>query len=250
MRNIESWHPTKYVFKKGRLRATKDRKFLSVSSRLMTDITASFYERFVPLYVKGRLVDLGCGYVPFFELYRRYITDNTCVDWPNTLHRNRYLDKECDLNEPLPFPNSTFDTIIISEVLEHVANPEGVFSEMARILRPGGRILLSVPFYYKIHEAPFDYYRYTEFALRYLAEKNGLNIAVLLPFGGLPEVLTDILAKNLVKIPLAGNAMGAFVQAMCRALVTNGIARGFSTRTAKAYPLGYFLVVEKKTPSD
>jgi len=211
----------------------------------MTDITASFYQRAIPQHARGKLADLGCGNVPFYQLYRPYVTDNICADWPNTRHQNQYLDIQCDLNKPLDFPDGLFDTIIISEVLEHISEPEIIWSEMARIIKPGGKILLSVPFFYKIHEAPFDFYRYTEFCLRNFASKNGLNVLELSVFGGLPEIFTDILAKKLMVLPLIGRACSRFVQWVCSVSLSTRAGKKLSLKTGKEFPLGYFMIVQK-----
>lgn len=245
MKNIDRWRPTKYVWKGNKLRASRDSRMVSISSRLMTDITASFYQQHLPNHAKGKLADLGCGNVPFFHVYKEYVSENICVDWPGSLHKNEYLDYECDLNKPLPLESNQFDTIVISEVLEHIANPELIWQEMTRILKPGGKIILSVPFLYKIHEAPHDYFRYTEFALKNFAHKNNLTIVALKPFGGLPEVLTDIYAKNLLKLPLIGKKIAALTQWICAKFVNTGYGKKVSARTAEAYPLGYFMIVEK-----
>lgn len=245
MQNSQLWVPTKYEYKNGQLKASRNTNFLTVSSRLMTDITAKFYQRYVPLHVRGRLVDLGCGNVPFYQLYKPLVTENICVDWPNSAHTNSYLDVECDLNQPLPFPNNSFDTILISEVLEHVANPELAWSEMARILKTGGKIVLSVPFFYKIHEAPHDYYRYTEFALTHLASKNKLQTLELKSFGGLPEIFADIMAKNLTRIPIIGRTCSIFAQWICRIFLRTRIGKKISTVTGRTFPLGYFMIAVK-----
>jgi SAM-dependent methyltransferase len=245
MKNRESWFPTKYEFSKGKLRASRNKKFVTVSSRLMADITASFYDHYVPIHVRGRLADLGCGHVPFYQLYKKYTTENICVDWPGTRHKNEYLDFECNMNEPLPLGTAEFDTIIISEVLEHIAHPEILWPEMARILKQNGKILLSVPFLYKIHEAPYDYYRYTEFCLRNLASKNGFKTIELKAFGGLPEVFTDILAKKFLGIPVLGSISSRFIQAACRVFLRSKVGQKISQQTGKEFPLGYFMIVEK-----
>lgn len=245
MKNSASWKPTKYDWKNGKLRASRDRKLVTVSSRLMTDLSATLYQEYIPQYAGGKLVDLGCGMVPLYDFYKSYISENICADWPNTLHQNQYLDITCNLNEPLPFQANEFDSIILSEVLEHVAEPELLWSEMAQILKPGGRILLGVPFLYKIHEAPHDYFRYTEFALRNFATKNKLEILHLIPFGGLPAVLTDIYAKQLSKIPLIGNWASDLSQSLCRWFMRTNFGKKISDRSAKHYPLGYFMVVQK-----
>lgn len=246
MRNISEWSPTKYDFRNNKLRGSRNSKFLTVSSRLMTDITASFYQEYLPKYARGKLADLGCGNVPFYELYKDLVSENICADWPNSAHKNQYLDVECDLNQPLPFASNEFDTIVISEVLEHISNPELIWAEMTRILKPKGKLLLSVPFFYKIHEAPYDFYRYTEFALKNFADKNTLEVLELKHFGGLPEIFTDILAKNVVKFPLVGKACAGLLQDFCWFFVNTRFGKRISARSAVAYPLGYFMVLEKK----
>ncbi|QOI98461.1 MAG: methyltransferase domain-containing protein [Flammeovirgaceae bacterium] len=246
MKNTEHWKPTKYELRNGRLRASRNPQFVSVSSRLMIDVTASFYQSALPEYARGSLADMGCGNVPFYMIYKNLVSEITCIDWPNTLHKNQYLDLECDLNKPLSLPDNQFDTIIISEVFEHIAEPEVLWSELARILKPNGKMLVSVPFLYKIHEAPHDYFRYTEFALKNYATKNNLHVLELRSFGGLPLVLTDLYAKMLVKIPLIGNALAAFIQSLCLWFIHTRLGKRLSANTGKAYPLGYFLVVEKR----
>jgi SAM-dependent methyltransferase len=108
------------------------------------------------------LLDLGCGKVPFYARYREYVSETVCVDWSNSLHGNGHVDAECDLTQELPFADASFDTILLSDVLEHIPAPERLWREMARLLKPGGELLSSVPFFYWLHEEPYDYYRYTK----------------------------------------------------------------------------------------
>lgn len=245
MKNSEQWVPTKYELKDGVLRGSRNPKKLSVSSRLMSDKIAGFYQKYLPLHAQGRLADLGCGYVPFYMAYKDLVTTTTCVDWPNSAHKNDLLDVTCDLNQPLPLPDHSADTIVLSDVLEHIANPTLLWQEMTRVLAPGGKILMNVPFFYKIHEAPFDYYRYTEFALRNFAETNGFSVLVLDPIGGLPEVFTDLFAKNLVKIPAIGTPLAKLLQALCGTFVRSRRGKRVSANTGRHYPLGYFMIAEK-----
>jgi SAM-dependent methyltransferase len=245
MKNIDSWKPTKYEWRNGKLRASRDAKQVTVSSRLMTDISASLYQEYIPKHTTGKLADLGCGMVPLYDCYKKHISENTCVDWPNSLHLNQYLDTTCSLNEPLPLRDNEFDTIILSEVLEHIAEPELLWGEMNRILKPGGKILLGVPFLYKIHEAPHDYFRYTEFALQNFASKNKMEVVDLVPYGGLPAVLTDIYAKQLSKIPLIGTFLSSISQNLCWWFMQTKFGKRISNKSATHYPLGYFMVIQK-----
>lgn len=247
MKNKEHWVPSKFVFRHGKLKASRNKTEVGPGSRLMADIIASLYETYIPQYARGKLIDLGCGKVPLYHVYKNYITDNICVDWKNTLHRNKYLDVECDLTQPLPFHDHEFDTIILSDVLEHIPQPDLLWEEMARIIKNDGIAFINVPYYYWLHEAPHDYYRYTEFALRRFAGMNGFTVLLLKPIGGTPEILTDILAKHLQTVPLAGNAISEFLQSLTMAFIKTGIGRKISDKTSSHFPLGYFLIVQKRS---
>jgi SAM-dependent methyltransferase len=188
MRNRDRYQQSKYVYRKEKLIASRDPKEVCVGSRLISDLIAEFYNSNLRQHAKGKLLDLGCGKVPLFIAYRDYVTDNICVDWENTLHKNEYLDFECDLTMVLPFKEGAFDTIILSDVLEHVPQPEHLWKEMSRILSINGKIIMNVPFYYWLHEHPHDYYRYTEFALRRFVESSGLRLIQLNLWEGLQKL--------------------------------------------------------------
>lgn len=229
---------------KGKLRGNRAPGKVTPSSLLMTDLSAFYYQKNIPIHTKGKLVDLGCGFVPLYQTYKPYVDECVCVDWPNSWHRNTFLDIEANLNEPLPLKDSDFDTIILSEVLEHIAEPEILWKEMARILKPGGKILIGVPFLYKIHESPHDYYRYTEFSLRNFSKKNSLEIISLEGIGGIPAVLGDILAKQIIRIPLMGKWLSKAIQAISFWFI-NGPGKNLSKKSSVHYPISYFMVVQK-----
>jgi len=248
LKNCEQWKPSKFVFRNGRLRTSKDTREVSVGSRLMADLVARNYEEYIARFAKGRLLDLGCGKVPLYEVYKNRVESATCVDWTNSLHRNQYLDFECDLTAPLPIDEMQFETVILSDVLEHIPEPLSLFNEVRRVLVPYGILIMNVPFLYWLHEQPHDYFRYTEFALRRLAEKAGLLVLDLRAIGGAPEVVADILAKTVANFPLIGSACAKLVQAATGSFVTRGPARRFSVRTSLSFPLGYFMIAQR-TPA-
>ena len=212
MRNKEKWKSSKYIYKKGNLIASRDPREVGVGSRLLADLIADNYDKNLRQHAKGKLLDLGCGKVPFFAAYREFVKDNICVDWGNTFHKSEYLDYEIDLNNKLPFSDNEFDTIILSDVLEHIPLPQQLWTEMARILSRNGIIIMNVPFFYWIHDLPYDYYRYTEFALRRFVDISGLKLIKLESIGGIPEVVTDIFAKNILRLPKIGRPLALFAQ--------------------------------------
>ena len=245
MKNIDDWKPSKFVFRRGKLVASRDRSEVGVGSWLMADLVAAAYDSHLGEHARGRLIDLGCGHVPLYEAYKDHIDENICVDWGNTDHRNTLLDHECDLTQPLPFEDNDFDTIILSDVLEHIPRPENLWKEMQRIVKPTGKVLMNVPFYYVLHEEPHDYYRYTKHALRRFAENNDFSVLVLEPLGGSPEVLADIFAKHFQLIPLVGGFLASFTQTLTSLFLKTALGHKLSKKTGAKLPFGYFMVAQK-----
>ena len=245
MRNPEHWTPSKYVWRRGRLAASHDRAMLGVGSRLVADRVAACYGVYLPRHARGRLADLGCGSVPLYDAYRPLASSITCVDWAHSAHGRRHVDVEADLGAALPFADASFDTLILSDVLEHVAEPEHLWREMARLLAPGGHAFVNVPFLYGIHEAPHDYYRYTEFALRRFAERAGLATRVLVAIGGSLHVFADLLAKHFARLPVFGKPLAMAVQGFVRLVDRTAFGQQLAVRTSARFPLAHFMIVER-----
>jgi SAM-dependent methyltransferase len=246
MQGKETWKPSKFVYRNGKLAASRNPGAVAVGSRLSADIVASYYDTYIRRYARGRLLDLGCGRVPLFDAYKDFVTDNICVDWGNSLHRNEHLDLECDLTKALPFRSGEFDTIILSDVLEHIPEPMQLWSEMSRVLTVSGTIIMNVPFFYWLHEQPHDYYRYTEFSLRRFAEASSMNVVLLTAVGGVPEIIGDMVAKSIFPLPCAGRSLAVFAQYLTSIFIKTRIGKRVSERTRNLFPLGYFLVVQKR----
>jgi SAM-dependent methyltransferase len=245
MKHVDLWKPGKFVRKRGRLRASRDKRNVSVSSRLHADLIAAFYDANIPAHVRGRLIDLGCGYVPLYAAFKDYAEEIVCVDWGGSEEKNPFVDHEQDLNLPLNFAGRSFDTVILSDVLEHIRYPELLLQEIYRILDHNGKALLNVPFYYWIHAQPYDYFRYTEFALRSMTENAGFKILLLEAYGGAPEILADIHAKVLSGLPLIGNTLAICMQRMAWFFRKTKTGKRLSARSAKHFPFGYGMILEK-----
>jgi SAM-dependent methyltransferase len=242
VRNVSDWVETKYVMRDGRLRANRNTRWVGVGSRHISDLIASHYEVALPRFARGALLDLGCGTVPLFKSYSPHVSSVTCVDWPQSPHAISHIDISHNLADPLPFDSGSFDTVILSDVLEHIAQPGALLREIARVLRPDGVLLLNTPFMYWIHEAPFDYFRYTAFGLRHLAESSGLSVHTLVPIGGLADVLTDILAKLCATVPVLGSPMSRALQMLSRLSLRPSARYGSARNPETRFPLGYFMV--------
>lgn len=79
----------------------------------------------------------------------------------------------------LPFSDSSVDSVICLEVIEHLYDPASALAEIRRVLKPGGRAWVSIPFMYPIHNEPYDFQRFTEHGLRREANRAGLDVASL-----------------------------------------------------------------------
>lgn len=102
----------------------------------------------------------------------------------------------------MPLPNDEFDVVICSETIEHIEDPSTAISEIFRILKPGGAIVMTIPFMFHVHSAPYDYQRWTESKIR--REFQSLNIEVQLtvePLNNLVVLITDllVLSTNSIK---------------------------------------------------
>ena len=241
MRYQEQWRPTKFIMIDGRLRADPTGAHVFVGSRIAADLLAPHYSAALQAHARGRLLDLGCGTVPLFETYRALADEVLCVDWPASLHEKQHIDVFADLSRPLPLRNSSFDTVLLSDVLEHIPNPEDLLAEIARILRPEGRIVIGVPFLYWLHEVPHDFNRYTRYQLTRMLENEGLDVVALTEIGGTPEVLADIMSKTLAPRP----RLAAGFVVMARWLLRRGFVRRISQRTRARFPLAYIAIAKK-----
>lgn len=241
MKNAQAWRPTKFELRGGRWRSGTNPKEVGTGSRLITDVVALVYDTHLPQHARGRLLDLGCGGVPLYGAYRALVSEVTCVDWAEAEH----VDLAHDLSQPLPFDDARFDTIILSDVLEHVPEPALLWREMTRVLAPGGKILMNVPFFYWLHAHPHDYYRYTRFALERFVSLNALELVSLRPLGGIGEVLADLVAKLLDKLPLIGPPLAVGLQAVVGAFGRTALGRRIAERSASHFPLAYFVIARR-----
>ena len=123
---------------------------------------------------QGALVlDAGAGRGPYSKLFKhaRY----EAADFAQFAERHTPLDYVCDITS-IPVEDARFDAIVCNQVLEHLPDPSAALCELRRVLKPGGRILLSAPLFYHEHQKPYDFFRYTRFGLRRLFDDAGFDV--------------------------------------------------------------------------
>jgi SAM-dependent methyltransferase len=139
------------------------------------------------------VLDVGAGDAPFRELFP-HVSYVTC-DWENSTYRP---DPPPDLRAPadsIPLGDDTVDAILCTQVLEHVPQPLAVLTEFHRLLRPGGRLWMTAPLVWYLHEQPHDYYRYTPHGLRYLLERAGFSDIDIVPLSDAFSTLAQLVAE-------------------------------------------------------
>lgn len=147
-------------------------------------------------YFKGVLLDLGCGKMP----YRKYILNNSSVskyigmdiENPN-YQENEKPDLFWNGNE-IPLSDNSIDTVLATELLEHLPEPEKILKEIYRILKPGGSLFFTVPFLWPLHDVPFDEYRYTPFSMERILKNAGFNEIKIEAMGGWNASLAQMIA--------------------------------------------------------
>jgi SAM-dependent methyltransferase len=104
----------------------------------------------------------------------------------------------------LPFEDGVFDAICLFDVLEHVEDDLALLSELSRILKDGGMLLLSVPFMYRFHEIPHDYRRYTPTGLRHVLTRCGFDVQEIQPMGSAIFVADTLLRESTSNFSMRG----------------------------------------------
>jgi len=216
-------------------------KDVGLKSKRMAGYIASFYTYTIPKYAKGKLLDLGCGQAPMHEFYSKYVSNICCADWENSLHDQSFIDVFCDLSQKLIFDSNSFDTIILSDVINHLEEPELALKEIHRILKPGGILLLSTPFLYNLNEEPFDFGRYSIHKFNSWAKKFGFEIVYEKVFGGLADVFEHFTLRIISRFPL-GNNFAKFLFYLRTFFIKNKL---FRIKSVSDSPYGYGIVLKK-----
>ena len=164
-------------------------------------------------WAKGDLLDVGCGDKPYEVIFAPHVAKYVGVEYDDTYSTSDNATKgKADVvysGDRLPFDDASFDTVLSNQVAEHVPDPDAFFAELVRVLRPDGRLIVTVPFSYRVHSEPHDYHRFTRFALARYAKKYGLATDVLRERGLFWSVIGQKLTSHLA---LRGARLGGEFQ--------------------------------------
>lgn len=208
----------------------------------------------------GIVLDYGAGDRPYEEMLRTRFGRYVAADYPATNQQHSARPHVFFDSGSLGFKDGSFDCVLLTEVLEHIYKPRAALTELARTVKVGGHVLGTVPFAVGEHEVPYDYYRYTSFALERMFRESGFEIVELEPVGDLVGVAIAAMigvamlpAKALRKIGLG--AVGRLYGWLARApqylyfLVAEGPLRPQRLAYLRSYPLGYAFLLRKLEPN-
>jgi SAM-dependent methyltransferase len=152
------------------------RTYLFIPRKILRDAVRDFGHT-----LGGRMLDVGCG----TQQYRKFLDCERYIgiEWSLAKHPPVVADVT-----RIPFADRTFDSALCTEVLEHLPEPGRCLDEIHRVVKPGGAVFFTVPMTMYTHSEPYDFYRFTEYGLRYLLDKHGFEVVRLRRLGGVVSV--------------------------------------------------------------
>jgi SAM-dependent methyltransferase len=193
----------------------------------------------------SRLIDVGAGDSPYRELFNHLRYESS--DWEQSVHPGARGVDHVGPAHDLPVPDGAYDAVLCTQVLEHVPNPGAVLAELHRVLRPGGRLYLTVPLAWELHELPYDFYRYTPHGLARILTDAGFVRLDIRPrndcFATLAQLLENA-GSTMGSYPDGRNGRRAEALAMLRGMAVQ-IARYADLDARMILPLGYSVAASR-----
>jgi SAM-dependent methyltransferase len=194
-------------------------------------------------YIKGKVLDVGAGEV---DRYGKYFKFNEYIKMDP-----RHGDK-VDLvgsADNIPLNSESIDSIVCTQVFEHLENPQKSAEEIYRVLKKDGYALLTVPQWNELHEEPYDFFRYTKFGLKSMFEKAGFEIVEIDQRGGYYSLIAQMIIRhNIDKYGLYKNIiLGKTFAPICKvygkfAIWLDSMDKSVSNRK---HTLGWCIVLKK-----
>jgi SAM-dependent methyltransferase len=187
--------------------------------------------------VGGVILDLGAGLRPFAD---RIPGRTIALD-----HRARpEIDLIGDAHH-LPFPDASVDAVVCTEVFEHLVDPPAAAREIVRVLKPGGRLVLTTRFCFPLHDRPADFWRFTSYTLARLFAPLD---PVVLPQHTAYQTLLVLLVRLVMEPTSLNRVLSPPVLALC------GLLWGLEPVAGRLLPsdslTSGYLVAGRKAPKD
>lgn len=199
-------------------------------------------------HAKGVFLDAGCGTQPFRAVVEPQVDRYLAFDIEARAEDVDYLG---DVEDMGVVPSASIDAMLCSEVLEHVPHPSRAVDEFARILRPDGVLVVTVPFLSRLHEEPHDYFRFTRYGLRQLLTDAGFDVAEITETGSLFSFVGHQVSVGLLGLTWHLRRLRRLVVAINDLVVVRpAAALDRRSRMARLLPLGYVVIATRMEASD
>ena len=139
---------------------------------------------------ENKLLDAGAGPGPYKKEFSHCKYEAT-----DFIDNYNNLDFICNL-ENIPKKDEEYDVVLSTEVLEHVENPQKVLQEFFRILKVGGKLFMTIPQGWKLHQEPYNFFYFTKYGIESLLEKSGFKNIKIQKKGGYFWFLADAIRFN------------------------------------------------------
>ena len=150
-----------------------------------------------PLGIGGKALDVGCGRQPFRHVLEGFGFAYTGMDTQAAEHVAHVVAIDASL-PPALLAEGPFAFLLCTEVLEHVADWSAAFHNLARLTAPGGKVLLTCPHFYPLHEEPYDFWRPTPHAIRHYASQSGFRVVSMEKLGDAWDVIGTTLGASTI----------------------------------------------------
>ncbi len=160
---------------------------------------------------RSKVLDVGCGRQPFRIDFESRGYKYLGLDVQQSPEKS--VDFICEIDKPLPLEvlnQAPFDFIFCTEVMEHVVDWDSTFKNFSELLASGGKLLITCPSFYPLHEVPYDFWRPTPYALQYYGNKFGLKVLQQKNAGSTWDVLGTLLGASYV-IPTSSKLISRII---------------------------------------
>ena len=158
------------------------------------------YKNFINIKSNLKVLDVGAGNKPYQKYFNNCKYD-TCessevlnqIGFKGNMDHTFY----CDITKSIPRDDNFYDIIICNEVFEHISEPSDALKEIHRVLKPNGKLFLTVPQCHGIHQEPHNYFNYLSYGLEYLLKKNNFTSYHVIPLGGIYHLLGKVIQNSI-----------------------------------------------------
>lgn len=209
--------------------------------RFIVQLLKTHIDEVLSTYTKSesphpRVLDVGCGRQPFRKELETLGYEYFSID----VHQNpeQSVDILCEIDRPLPnelIALGTFDFIMCTEVLEHVVDWDTTFDNLTKLLSSNGRLFITCPHIYQLHEEPYDFWRATPYALQHFGNKFGIKIIHQVNAGNAWDVLGTVLA-NFYTLPVSRKLSDRILNrivSICRKFILKLLLIGYLQKSVR-----------------